>query len=86
MGSISHHIMPLVINSLGADTQTYTHTYTHIEVCTEKIVRNQAFVGLRPVRAWFKNYTSIEANIKLYYMLWLKLVECVFKGQMTSLV
>ena len=25
IGSISHHIMPLVINSLGADTQTHTH-------------------------------------------------------------
>ena len=29
--------MPLVINSLGADTQTRTHT-----VCTETILRNQA--------------------------------------------
>ena len=27
MGSISHHITPLVNNSLGADTQTHTHTY-----------------------------------------------------------
>ena len=28
MGSISHHIMPLVINSLG-DKHTHMHTQTH---------------------------------------------------------
>ena len=28
MGSRSHHIMPLVINSLGG-SHTYTHTHTH---------------------------------------------------------
>ena len=31
MGSISHHIMPLIINSLGGGhthTQTHKHTYT----------------------------------------------------------
>jgi len=28
-GSISHHIMPLVINSLGTDTHTHTHTSIH---------------------------------------------------------
>jgi len=27
-GSISHHIMPLVINSLGGG-HTHTHTYSH---------------------------------------------------------
>ena len=34
------HIMLLVINSLGADTHTQTHTYT--DVRTGKISRNQA--------------------------------------------
>ena len=29
-GSISHHIMPLVITSLGGgDTHIHTHTHTH---------------------------------------------------------
>ena len=35
MGYISCHITPLVINSLGADTQTQTHT----DICTETILR-----------------------------------------------
>ena len=30
MGSISRHITPLVINSLGAGTHTHTHTHTDI--------------------------------------------------------
>ena len=47
MGSISHHITPLVINSLGGG-HTHTHTHTHAYIRTETILRNQA-------RAWFKN-------------------------------
>ena len=27
MGSISHHIIPLVVHSLGADTHANTHTH-----------------------------------------------------------
>ena len=60
MGSISHHIMSLVINSLGSGhTHTHTHANTHTRILsrTEAILRNQAHVGLRPARAWF-NKTS----------------------------
>ena len=53
MGSISCHITPLVINNLGADT----HTNTHTEVRTEAILRNQARAG-----AWFKNWTGQNQN------------------------
>ena len=52
MGSISCHITPLVINSLGGG---HTHTNTHTDVRTETILRNQASAGLWPVRFWFKN-------------------------------
>ena len=51
MGSKSHHITPLVINSLGGG-----HTHTHAYIRTETILRNQA-------RAWFKNI----ANPKIQY-------------------
>ena len=58
MGSILHHIMPLVINSLGGGhthththKHTNTHTKTHTDVRTETIIRNQARAGLR---TWFK--------------------------------
>jgi len=42
-GSILHHIMPLVINSLGADTHTSILTSW-----TKAILRN-------PPHTWFKN-------------------------------
>ena len=49
MGSISRHITPLVINSLGGGhTHTRKHTHMHIDSRTKAILRNQA-------RAWFKN-------------------------------
>ena len=35
MGSISHHITPLVINSLGG-RHTHTHTHTHILKFTDR--------------------------------------------------
>ena len=56
MGSISRHIMPLVINSLRGrhtHTQTNTHAYRHSR--TEAILRNQVHAGRRPALAWFKN-------------------------------
>ena len=31
MESISHHITPLIINNLGADTHTNTHIHTHTD-------------------------------------------------------
>ena len=49
MGSISCHIMPLVINSLGADTHTHKHTHTHTDIHTETILRNQAHAA----RDWY---------------------------------
>ena len=56
MGSISHHIMPLVINSLGVDTHTHTQAYQRSR--TEAIIRNQACAGLWPACAWFNNQPS----------------------------
>ena len=47
MGSISHHITPLVINSLGGG---HTHKHTYRSSRTEAILRNQARTGLRPAR------------------------------------
>ena len=36
MGSISSHIMPLVINTLrGGDTHTQTHTHKHTQTHTQ---------------------------------------------------
>ena len=53
MGCISHHITPLVINSLGGGhTHASTHAYRHSQ--TEAFLRNQARTGLRPAHAWFK--------------------------------
>ena len=49
MGSISHHITPLVINSLGG---RHTHKHANTILRTETIIRNQV---LKPVHAWFKN-------------------------------
>ena len=46
MGSISHHITPLVINSLGSRhtrKQTHTHTYRHLR--TYPILRNLTGFG-----------------------------------------
>ena len=45
MGSISHHIMPLVINSVGVDTHTHIHTHmqTHTHANTHTHTRIQTF-------------------------------------------
>ena len=62
MGSISHCIMLLVINSLGGrNTHAYTRTHaqTHTQICIptlldKAILRNQAHASLWPVRTWLK--------------------------------
>ena len=41
MSSISCHIMPLTIITLGADTHTYTNACTHTDVCIKANLRNQ---------------------------------------------
>ena len=56
MGSVSRHITPLVINSLGGG---HTRKHTHIlTIRTGSTLRNQARPGLWPARAWFKNRAS----------------------------
>ena len=60
MGSISRHIMPLVINSLG-DGHTHTHANTHTDVRTETISKIQVRAGLWPAHAWFKNSSLYSA-------------------------
>ena len=52
--------MPLVINSLGADT----HTNTRTDVCTETILRNQACT-------WFKKRMQCNCTTKTYSTLYL---------------
>ena len=44
MESISHHIMPLAINSLGGRTHTQTHMHTDIRGQKQETMH-----------AWFKN-------------------------------
>jgi len=52
-GSISHPIMPLVINNLGADTHTCMHTDIIQTSQTKKAIsRNQL------ARAWFNKITG----------------------------
>ena len=80
MGSISRHIMPLVIISLGhrhtqtdVRTHTHTHTHTHTQTCiptirTESTLRNQVCTGLWPAHTWFENvsFALISLQYKLY--------------------
>ena len=68
MGSISCHITPLIINSLGGGhTQTHTHTQTHAhtDVRTTTILRNQARAGLWLGHPWFKNCISCALFLKV---------------------
>ena len=48
MGSISHHITPPVINSLGADT------HTHIHYRGQKQFYETKRAGIQPAYTWFK--------------------------------
>ena len=59
MGSISHHITPLVINSLGGGD-----THTRILSRTEEILRNQTHASSRPVRAWFNKIHQFCNKLK----------------------
>ena len=49
--SMSHHIMPLVINALGS-RHTHRHTNTH----TKEISRNQMYTVCRSIHAWLKHH------------------------------
>ena len=60
MGSISHHITPLVIDSLGGG---HTHKHAYGSSQTEAILRNQARAGLRPARAWFKMEVLLQTKV-----------------------
>ena len=60
MGYISHHIMPLVINSLRRGN---THKHTLILMFEDKVfLRNQACTSLQPVHACHK---TIDESICL---------------------
>jgi len=65
--SISHHITPLVINSLGG-----RHTHASILTSwTKAISRNQSHASLCLARTWFKNKLTsykVFVNIFLYKM------------------
>ena len=58
METISRHIMPLVINSLGADTHKQIHTHTHTD--DPHRINFKKPGACRPVRAWF--IESINLN------------------------
>ena len=55
MQSISHHIMPLVINALEGG-----HTQRHTDMGTKAISRNQVCAGLWLVHAWFKKFYEVD--------------------------
>ena len=51
MGSISHHITPLVIDSLGGgQTHTQTHTHTHTHTHTSQNYKPQVRDGAQAAR------------------------------------
>jgi len=60
--SISHHITPLVINSLGGG-------HTHMQTSQTKVIsRNQACTGLQTARAWFKKHLMKYIVQYFYFM------------------
>ena len=64
MRSISRHISPLVINSLGCG-----HTHARIPtIRTGSILRNQARTSHRPARAWFNKGSGLSriAHLCIY--------------------
>ena len=69
MGSVSHHITPVVINSLEVDTHTCTHSRTEAI-----ILRNQVHAGLWPAHTWFKSTcdcTPVLIKISKVLLIWL---------------
>jgi len=49
--SISHHIMPLVINSLGGG---HTHTHTHTDIADKSNFKKPGMRRLWLAHTWFK--------------------------------
>ena len=89
IGSISHHVTPLVINSLGADTQTHEHTYTYTDIPTEKNLRNQVHTSLWSVRAWFKNiidYSKLIITTMILYVSKIVMTDIKHQGACNYLI
>ena len=64
--------MPLVINSLRADTHKYTHIHTQTRILTfadKAILRNQACAGLWPVCAWFNKQKLCIFAVKIIILI-----------------
>ena len=60
MGSISHHIMPLVINSLGrGHTNTHTHTRKHICIQTFVDRSNSKKPGAPGLKIWTTDISKL---------------------------
>ena len=72
MESISHYITALVINSLGMDTHTNTHTGIH----TETFLRNQVHAGLWAACTYFKNHTLASFSFLSKYQQFLNQRKC----------
>jgi len=62
--SISHQIMPLVINSLGGQTHVNIQTS-----CTKAISRSQVHAGLWSAHIWFKNIYNSFSILKLNWLI-----------------
>jgi len=67
--SISHHITPLVINSLGGK-RTHTQTYSH---CGQKQFQE---TSCGPARVWFKNIFTCIAEIGDIHSWWKGISDC----------
>jgi len=75
-GYISHHIAPLVVNSLGGgDTHTCIQT-----LWTKAISRNQSRAGLQLARAWFKNLFSGSVGVFAVKCFLARNCECTNKS------
>ena len=57
MGSLSHHIMPLVVHSLGGG---HTHKHTCIRTFADR--SNSKKPGVRPAHAWFKKQPTYKKH------------------------
>ena len=74
MGSISHHITPLVVYSLGGrhthkhthtqtQTHTHTHTHTHIQIFVDSSNSKKPGAPVCGQSAWFKNTGRYDIHI-----------------------